>query len=241
MVATAPDACELLASVTEPAPFIITCEHASARLPSGWRWPEADRWLVAAHWAYDLGVAELTRELAAASGAPAVLARFSRLLIDANRPADDPTVCRDRAEGRPVVLNEAITPADRARRLAYWSAYHEVVAETVVASPASVVLAMHSFTRRYEGELRDDIELGVLFDDQPELAARLAEVVSQVSPQVHLNRPYSGEHGMIYSADRHARAAGKRAVEIEVRQDLAVDGAFRQRLVGALTQSAWWE
>ncbi|RLB62506.1 MAG: N-formylglutamate amidohydrolase [Deltaproteobacteria bacterium] len=240
MDALAQEACELVVSTRPEAPFIITCEHASQGLPAGWRWPEADQWLVDTHWAYDLGAAELARELCAATGSAAVLARFSRLLIDANRPADDPTVCRDRADGRPVVLNQAITPADRTRRQAYWAGYHEVVEQTVAASSASVVLALHSFTRQYEGQRRDDIELGVLFDDQQELGERLARALGPLSSKVHLNRPYSGKHGMIYSADHHARAAGKRAVEIEVRQDLAVDGAFRQRLVGALSQSAWW-
>ena len=50
--------------------------------------------------------AELTRELSAAVAAPAVIAQFSRLLVDANRPLDSPTLFRDVADGQPVHLNQ---------------------------------------------------------------------------------------------------------------------------------------
>ena len=60
-------------------------------------------------WSVDLGADELTVELAQALGSPAVLARFSRLLVDANRPADSSTLFRDEAEGRPVRLNTELT------------------------------------------------------------------------------------------------------------------------------------
>jgi len=235
------DAYEVLAAADEAAPFVILCEHGSVRLPEGWHWPAADRWLLTTHWAVDLGAADLARELSAATGAPAVLACFSRLLVDTNRPGDDPTLFRQRAEGRAVVLNQAITAEDRERRLAYWSAYHQACERVIDGCAASVVFAIHSFTPVYEGERRDDIELGVLFDDQERLGHRLAAALEPISDKVQLNRPYSGKRGMIYSADRHARRAGRRAVEIEVRQDLAVDAAFRRQLVARLAGTAWWE
>jgi predicted N-formylglutamate amidohydrolase len=52
--------------------------------------------------------AELTRELSAAVAAPAVIAQFSRLLVDANRPLDSPTLFRDTADGAPVHMNQGI-------------------------------------------------------------------------------------------------------------------------------------
>ncbi len=241
MMTGSQDACEVLnPATTVAAPFVLTCEHASSRLPDPWRWPAADRWLTETHWAYDLGAAALTRELSAAAGAPAVLARFSRLLVDPNRPGDDPTAFRQRADGRLIELNQNLTAEDRARRFAYGAAYHLACERAVDDSPATVIFAIHSFTVDYEGQRRDDIELGVLFDDQESLGRRLADALAPVSDLVHLNRPYSGTEGMIYSADRHARRAGRRAVELEVRQDLAVDEGFRRRIVEAMVGTPWW-
>ena len=46
------------------AGVLVTCEHASERLPSPWSWSERDRRLVGTHWAFDLGAADLAREYA---------------------------------------------------------------------------------------------------------------------------------------------------------------------------------
>ena len=94
------------------APLLLTCEHASERLPEPWRWPERDLRLVGTHWAFDLGAADLTRELAARTSCVGVLSRFSRLLVDANRGEDEPSIFRDRAEGAPVALNETVESWD---------------------------------------------------------------------------------------------------------------------------------
>ena len=56
---------------------------------------------------------------------------------------------------------------------------------------------------------------------------------------VRLNEPYSGKAGLIYSVDLHAAAHQRRAVEIEVRQDLAVDPQFRRKLSEILGGVAW--
>ena len=66
-------------------PCLITCEHASNRLPEGWSWKDGDERLQEMHWAYDLGAAEITEELVASLSCVGILTEFSRLLIDANR------------------------------------------------------------------------------------------------------------------------------------------------------------
>ena len=215
-------------------PLLLTAEHASERMPSPWEWPEADRWLVGTHWAYDIGAAELTRELARRLGATAVLARFTRLLADPNRPEGDPTLFREVAEGHPVALNRGLSPEERARRLErLWRPYHAAVDAAVRASNAPLVLAIHTFTPLYEGEARQ-LEVGVLFDREEDLAKELHDALGAVGVNVALNEPYSGRAGLIYSAHRHAETHGRRALELEVRQDLAVEDVFRERLVRVL-------
>ena len=53
---------------------------------------------------------------------------------------------------------------------------------------------------------------------------------------VALNEPYSGREGLIYAAERHAGTHGRRALELEVRQDLATDPSARRQIVGALAR-----
>lgn len=214
--------------------LVFTCEHASAELPEPWIWPEADRWLVETHWASDIGAAAFTRRVAGLMNAPAVLSRFSRLLIDPNRPLDADTLFRTNADGKTVHLNQALLDADRQRRIDdFYDPYHAAVRAMVERSRADTVFSIHTFTDNYEGDARA-LELGVLFDDDEEPAYQLIRHLEAAGFHVLANEPWSGKDGLAYSPVRHAREFGRRALEIEARQDLIVDEAFAARLAEAL-------
>lgn len=214
---------------------LLTCEHASNHLPAPWTWPEPDAWVVDTHWAVDLGIADVTRALARAIGAPAVLARFSRLLCDANRPLDADTLFRSVADGRTLALNAALTDAERQTRISrFHIPYHETADRLLRRYPHAIVLSMHSFTPIYEAGPPRPMQLGVLFDREEALSAQIAESLARSGYVVALNEPYSGKDGLIYSAERHAERHGRRALELEVRQDLATDPEARPGLVRAL-------
>lgn len=230
-------ACHVVPARDRHAPLVLTCEHASARLPEPWVWPDADAWLTLTHWAVDLGAEDLTRELAEQMGAGAVICGFSRLLIDANRPLGSPELIRRTAEGRRVALNASVDAEERQRRIAWWQAYHHGAESAARDSAAPFLFAVHSFTPVYEGQRRE-LAMGVLFDHEHEAGERLARALEPLGP-VALNEPYSGKDGLIYSAQRHADASGKRPLEIEVRQDLAVDPAFRRELIARLCDHTW--
>jgi len=215
---------------------VFTCEHASAELPEPWIWPEEDRWLVDTHWASDLGAAAFTRRVARLLNAPAVLSRFSRLLIDPNRPLDSETLFRDNADGKRVHLNETLLQTERERRIdRFYVPYHAAVRAMVERSRGDTVFSIHSFTDNYEGKRRV-LELGVLFDHDEEPAQRLVRHFREAGFHVAPNEPWSGKEGLAYSPVRHARAAGRCALEIEARQDLIVEESFAVRLAEALAR-----
>ncbi len=228
------DAFELVSTSGE-YDLVITCEHASERMPAPWQWPAADRWLVGTHWAWDIGAEQLARELNAELGGTLVLSRFTRLLIDPNRPLDASTLFRAVAEGRQVELNRDLDEHERNRRIErLWTPYHEAVDAAVGACRAPLLLSIHTFTPIYEGSRRE-LEVGVLFDRAEEPSASLAAALSAHGIATELNEPWSGKDGLIYAVERHANAHGRMPLELEVRQDLAVEEVFRERLVAALT------
>jgi predicted N-formylglutamate amidohydrolase len=103
---------QLLASVSG---VILTCEHASLRLPSSWKWSSDDhRRLVGTHWSYDIGSKETALELIThrqklhEKSTVAILTRYSRLLIDPNRPKTSDTLIRTKADGKQIELNQNI-------------------------------------------------------------------------------------------------------------------------------------
>lgn len=99
--------------------ILLVCDHARRDLPQeygtlGLPPEEFER-----HIAYDIGVETVTRELAALLGAPAVLAGFSRLLIDPNRGEDDPTLIRQLYDGTIITGNYPLSENERQRQARY--------------------------------------------------------------------------------------------------------------------------
>lgn len=217
---------------------VITCEHATNRMPPGWQWPEEDRWLVDTHWASDLHIEAFVEGLARRLRVPAVLSRFTRLLVDPNRPMDADTLFREVAEGRPVVLNQDLTEDEKARRIRHlYDPYHHAADRLVWRSPGASVLGVHSFTDTYEGTERE-VEIGVLFDEDEALATAFAEHVRGHGFEVRLNEPYSGKQGLIFGPRRHARNHGRACIELELRQDRLEDPVTSSRLVEIIAGAA---
>lgn len=205
---------------TPGTPVALCCEHASARIPEPWRVAGPDRPWMETHWAIDLGARALTLDLARRLGAPAVLARFNRLLCDANRPEHAPDLCRPEVEGHTLSFNREVDAAERQRRLArFHRPYHARIDQMLAESPAQLLFSVHTFTPRYLDQVRE-VQLGVLFDLHDELGARLAALLEPTGLVVEQNAPWSGKAGLAYSPDRHGRAAGIPYLELEVRNDL---------------------
>ena len=76
----------------QASPLLFLCDHAANHIPAEYDGLGLAASLFETHIAYDIGAACVTRALAEAYGAAAVLGGVSRLLIDLNRGADDPTL-----------------------------------------------------------------------------------------------------------------------------------------------------
>ncbi|MEQ9449209.1 MAG: N-formylglutamate amidohydrolase, partial [Rhodospirillaceae bacterium] len=107
------------------APLLITGDHAGNAIPAsmnglGLPSGELDR-----HIAWDIGAAGVARKLAQKMNAPAVLANYSRLIIDPNRPLGDPECVPQSSDGTVIPANTDVSDEDIAARAAavYWP-YH---------------------------------------------------------------------------------------------------------------------
>src|ERR1700683_3716006 len=114
------------------AGVLIICDHASNAFPPGYGALGLPREALERHIAYDIGAAWMTRRLAARLNAPAVHSTYSRLLIDPNRGADDPTLAMRISDGAIVAGNARIDASEiERRRRAYWAPYRDAVEATV--------------------------------------------------------------------------------------------------------------
>lgn len=224
--------------------LIFLCDHASNALPARYGTLGLEAGAFAAHIAYDIGAAEVARALAEAYGAPAVLARFSRLLIDLNRGADDPTLVMKLSDGRIVPGNRDAGPEEIEDRLTkYHRPYHDAIGAEIAAlrnaGRVPVLISVHSFTPAWKGAARP-WQVGVLWDRDTRLARPLVDALAKAGFTVGGNEPYSGalENDCLY---RHGTMNGLPHVLIELRQDLVAApeaaSSFAARLKPILDQA----
>jgi len=216
-------------------PLILTCEHASHRLPASRTLPAEERRILRRHWGHDIGAWQVTRRLSRALGASAIGGRWSRLWIDLNRRVDDPTLIRQSVEGRELSWNARLGPAERERRvLGEHAPYHEaldrLIIRRLVRGVRPLLLAIHTFTPSLNGARRT-FEAGVLFEQEERLARALARELRRGGLRVRYNEPYSGIAGMMYSVDRHGKHHGLPCLELELNQALFADPARAERLI----------
>ncbi len=208
--------------------ILLVADHAHRELPEeygdlGLPATEFDR-----HIAYDIGVAAVTARLAGLLGVPAVMARFSRLLIDPNRGEDDPTLIRQLYDGTVVPGNYPMAAEERERRLdRFYRPYHDAVAAMVASvahesAGAPFIFSVHSFTPVMQGHVRP-WHVGVLWDMDNRAPWPLIEMLAADQKLVvGDNEPYDGA----LRGDtmfRHAIVNGFAHALIEIRQDLIAD------------------
>lgn len=217
------DVCETINRKPDPT-GILVCDHASPALPGRYKTLGTEASNFHRHIAYDPGAADLTRTLSAALGLPALLCGFSRLLIDPNRRADDPSLIVPVSDGVFIPANQDMPADEIAHRLqTYHSAYHRAVARefrrAMDGGTIPCFVGVHSFTPVMHGQERP-WEVSILWNRDPRLAARLLAGLRRIDGLcIGDNEPYSGRIAG-YSMDRHGGDGGLPNAVIEVRQDL---------------------
>ena len=89
--------------------FLIICDHASNHIPSTYENLGLNEEILDTHIAYDIGVKEVATYLSELLQCPLVMPDFSRLLIDANRGIDDPTLIMKISDGKIIRGNQDIS------------------------------------------------------------------------------------------------------------------------------------
>lgn len=227
-----------LLSADEPGPFkvlnplaevpiLLVCDHASCRFPLSLGDMGLDPFARRCHLAVDIGAGALTEKLAASLGVTAVLAQYSRLVMDCNRVLMDPGAYLEFGDGTIIPGNRNLHQADKDLRAEtlYWP-YHDAVDQQVkrlhqLSAPPAFI-AIHSFTPVMNGEARP-WEMGVLWDTDTRLRDIFLEGFTAAGYLVGDNEPYSGKAPQDFTIDHHAEEIGLPHIGIEIRQDLIDD------------------
>ena len=213
------------------ADCLLVCDHASRRIPEklGNLGLDADH--LDKHIAWDIGAEAMTRRLAERLDAPALLAGFSRLVVDCNRYLDHPTAYVEESDHVTIPGNLGLTDAAKTERAdTLYLPYHEAIGRCIdqflAAGRVPVVIAVHTMTDRMHGHEARPQEVTLCWARDGSLALPfMAHLMAHTTTNVGDNDPYGLDLGDDYTVPEHAMRRGLPHLQIEVRQDLVGDAA----------------
>jgi predicted N-formylglutamate amidohydrolase len=212
------------------SPFLLTCDHYGRLIPRmlgdlGVAAGELTR-----HIAWDIGIAGVAEALSRHLDAHLIAQRYSRLVIDCNRPPGAASSIPRISEATTVPGNEGLERgAAEARRHGIFDPYHrrirEVIDRRLRAGMPTVLLSLHSFTPVYAGVIRP-WHIGTLYHRDTRLPPLLLKLLRAESDLVvGDNEPYAVSDETDYTIPVHGEARGLMNSGIEIRQDLIADQA----------------
>jgi predicted N-formylglutamate amidohydrolase len=219
------------------SPFLLTCDHYGRLIPRrlGGLGLAADE--LTRHIAWDIGIAGVADALSRHLDAHLIAQRYSRLVIDCNRPLAAPSSIPRISEATAIKGNEGLArDALLARRQAIFDPYHRRIDEVIDArlreQRPTVLVSLHSFTPVYAGIDRP-WHVGTLYHRDARLPPLLLKLL-RAEPELVVgdNEPYAVRDETDYTIPVHGEARGLMNSGIEIRQDL---------IAGAAGQSEWEE
>jgi predicted N-formylglutamate amidohydrolase len=223
------------------SPFLLTCDHYGRSIPAilgDLGLPAAE---LARHIAWDPGIAGVADALSKHLDAHLIAQRYSRLVIDCNRPPDAPSSIPRISETTTIPGNEALArDAAETRRRAIFDPYHRHIAEVIDRRGRegipTVLVALHSFTPVYAGIARP-WHIGTLYHRDTRLPPLLLKLLRAESDLVvGDNEPYAVSDETDYTIPVHGEARGLMNTGIEIRQDLIADPAGQRQWADRLAR-----
>lgn len=222
------------------SPFLLVCEHASARLPEKMGTLGLSPAALSSHIAWDPGALAVSELLVKSLDATLIYQRFSRLVYDCNRPPEAQAAMPPVSEVYEIPGNAAISAAERRARtealyLPFRNELADFIATRKVSGRPPVLVTMHTFTPVYHGRQRD-VEVGILHDTDKRLADRMLAAAAKAKRyDTRRNEPYGPADGVTHTLIEHGLKNGLLNVMIEIRNDLVSNEIGQKVMADYLT------
>ena len=177
-------------------PLILTCEHATAKIPENYHNLGLADELLDTHIARDKGCGDLTVALAKKLGCTAFIAGYSRLFIDYNRRENEPSLILSESDKVTVPGNVNLSPEERTFRLEnfhqpYYRAIFEKIKQLKSEGVTPLIFSVHGFTPQLKGGSFRPWNAGILYVKENPFALKiLAELQKLPDLKIDANVPY---------------------------------------------------
>ncbi|MBR0929485.1 N-formylglutamate amidohydrolase [Bradyrhizobium diazoefficiens] len=210
------------------SPFLLTSDHYGRALPRALGDLGIAESELVRHIGWDIGIAGVADGLAKLLDAHLIAQRYSRLVIDCNRPPAAASSIPVISEATAIPRNEGIPDDEReARRREIFEPYHDRIDAAIDArlhaKRPTVLVSLHSFTPVYAGVARP-WHIAALYNRDtvlPQLLLRHLRAEGDLV--VGDNEPYAVSDLTDYTIPVHGEGRGLVNTGIEIRQDLITD------------------
>lgn len=201
---------------------MLLCEHAGNAIPASLQHLGLTRENIESHIGWDIGAGKLARLIARNLNAPLILQRYSRLVIDCNRPLHSAQSIPVLSGGVEIPANTHLSRDDRlARHTEIFEALDAAIVDGLSRCQRQAVFSIHSFTQQLQGEVRP-WHAGFLSRQDLTTASQLMNYIHDQQPDLMLalNEPYRIEDASDWFIPAHAEPRKLKHCLIEVRNDL---------------------
>ena len=210
------------------SPYLLACDHYGRIIPRTLGDLGVPASELTRHIAWDIGIAGVAERLSDHLNAHLIAQRYSRLVIDCNRPPDVASSVPLISEATLIPGNEGLArDAAEVRRREIFDPYHrrlgEVIDARIQRGQPTVLIALHSFTPVYAGIARP-WHIGTLYQRDRTLPPLLLQQLrAEGDLVVGDNEPYAVNDATDYTIPVHGERRGLINTGIEIRQDLIGD------------------
>lgn len=202
--------------------IILTCEHASNRIPQAYRnlFHDAEDDLKS-HKGWDIGAEMIFDVLAKELGCFSIKGEYSRLLIELNRSLSSPFLFSYYTKDLSIfekaeIIQKYYKP--------YQDAIFSMIEKAIAANDTVLHLSIHSFTPVLNGVKRE-ADIGILYDPKRTaekiFSNQLVAYFRQINPAfvIRKNYPYRGNADGLTRICRRRFGQNYVGIEIEFNQD----------------------
>ena len=209
---------------SSPSKVLVVCDHAGDLIPNALQDRNVSLADLSTHIAIDIGAYAVAVELAKNLNATLVSQRYSRLVVDMNRPTNSDQGMPAYSDDTRIPFNQNIGDTERQTRLdeIYHPYHNEIVRQLDEIGESAVLIAMHSFTPKLKNAPKRIWHVDLMTRTHSKFSENLKQQLQAQFPNLNigLGEVFQMTDERDFTIPFHGESRNIPNISIEVRNDL---------------------
>ena len=203
---------------------LLVCDHAGDAVPRSLHEQNLSREELSRHIAVDVNAYRVALTVANELNSTLVSQRYSRLVVDMNRPPESEESMPQFSDGTLIPFNQNLDNSERAARLAeIFTPYHDTITGLLDdMSPPCALIAIHSFTPKLKDANPRPWHVDLMSRTHGDFSLRLEQHLKAENPNLKIGQSqvFQMMDHRDFTIPFHAESRGILNVSVEIRNDM---------------------